>query len=122
MPHAQSWRPLRPLRFFAALKAVWYDTQKAARLKRFLDAQERLTVWPAKLKDKLLVLEYLASRFEWQRTYHEKEVNAVLNEWHTFGDWALLRRYLCDYGFFNRQSDGSAYWRVAEDTRSDNNV
>lgn len=84
------------------------------RVQRFLDAQGRLTVWPARLQDKLLVLEYLAARFEPGRRYHEKEVNAILHEWHTFGDWALLRRYLYDCGFMERKSDGSAYWRTPD--------
>lgn len=80
------------------------------RLKRFLDTQERVTVWPAKQQDKRLILEYLASKFEHKRNYSEKEVNALLNTWHTFEDYALLRRYLFDYAFLDRERDGSRYW------------
>lgn len=83
----------------------------------FLDAEGRLFVWPAKHKHKLLALEYLCSKFTPGQRYSEKEVNAILNQFHTFGDWALLRRYLVDYGFLNRVSNGSAYWRVEEQDR-----
>lgn len=81
------------------------------RLRRFLDAQERVTTWPAKQQDKRLVLAYLATKFEAERHYTEKEVNALLNAWHTFADYALLRRYLFDYGWLDRERDGSRYWR-----------
>ena len=52
----------------------------------------------------------LATRFQPGRDYAEKEVNAMLVEGHTFGDWALLRRILCDWEFLDRESDCSRYW------------
>jgi len=30
--------------------------------------------------------------------------------WHTFGDWALLRREMYDLDIFHREKDGSTYW------------
>jgi hypothetical protein len=42
----------------------------------------------------------------------EKEINLLLNENHLFGDHALLRRWLCDYGMMSRTRDGSEYRRV----------
>ena len=86
----------------------------AHRLVRFLDDQQRLCSWPAKHKDTLLVLAYLASRFDPTRHYSEQEVNALLNAWHTFGDHALLRRALFDYVFLDRSRDDSCYWRVPD--------
>jgi hypothetical protein len=58
-----------------------------------------------------LVLEYLASKFEVAIFYTEKEVNALLNVHHTFGDPAMLRRELFESGLIDRKRDGSAYWR-----------
>ncbi|NJP05437.1 MAG: DUF2087 domain-containing protein [Chloroflexaceae bacterium] len=81
------------------------------RLKRFLDTQARLVVWPSRHKDKILVRAYLATHGITGYQYTEKEINQVLNQWHTFGDWALLRRYLVDYGFLQRTSDGRTYWK-----------
>jgi hypothetical protein len=82
------------------------------RLRRFLDNRERVATWPAKQQDKRLVLKYLATKFEAERDYTEKEVNALLKAWHTFGDYVLLRRYLFDYGLLDRERNGSRYWRT----------
>ncbi len=46
-----------------------------------------------------------------QRRYGEREVDAILKQWHTFGDHATLRRDLYDNGFLGRTRDGSQYWR-----------
>ncbi len=80
-------------------------------LHRFLDSRGRLTMWPpAKQRDKLLILEYLASFFESGRTYSEQEVNELLLLHSTFKDSAALRRGLYEYRFVNRTRDGSQYW------------
>jgi diadenosine tetraphosphate (Ap4A) HIT family hydrolase len=78
----------------------------------FLDKQGRVKDWPSRkhLVSQPAVLVYLAEKFEPNRSYTEKEVNAILNQWATFGDWALLRRELFENGYLNRKKDGSAYW------------
>jgi hypothetical protein len=90
-------------------------------LKHYIDKEGRLTDWPSPRNKKglqRLALEYLASKFEFDRTYTEKEVNAILNQFHTFGDHALLRRELYDKRFFDRKVDGTAYWRTNPDQAS----
>ncbi|GIV96581.1 MAG: hypothetical protein KatS3mg057_1238 [Herpetosiphonaceae bacterium] len=82
-------------------------------LRRFLDNHERVKVWPARKTDQQLVLRYLASKFQPGVGYSEKEVNAILNRYHTFEDYALLRRSLYDYGFLERERNGSRYWLAA---------
>jgi hypothetical protein len=82
-------------------------------LQPFLDERGRLTKYPTKRSKQLLVLAYLAEKFTPGEFYTEKEVNAKLNEWHTFEDWALLRRDLCDGGFMARKENGSSYWKPA---------
>ena len=81
-------------------------------LKRFLDAQGRITLWPSKRRDQLLVLDYLASQFEPGRFYTEREVNTTLIEHITFEDYATLRRELYNYDFINRDRNGARYWRT----------
>ncbi|HEX5688663.1 MAG TPA: DUF2087 domain-containing protein, partial [Roseiflexaceae bacterium] len=83
-------------------------------LRRFLDAQGRATAWPTKRRDQLLLLEYLASQFEFDRDYTEKEVNGVLIEhMHPiFKDYAIIRRELYNYRYLDRERDGSRYWRL----------
>lgn len=80
-------------------------------LVRFLDSEGRVKIWPSKVAVKLLVLEYISEKFEIGRDYSEREVNAVLNEWHTFRDYFLLRRGIVDAGFLKRTKDGSRYWK-----------
>ncbi|MEW6686475.1 MAG: DUF2087 domain-containing protein [Candidatus Edwardsbacteria bacterium] len=80
--------------------------------KKYLDEKDRVKVWPSKRKIKLLVLEYLASKFEEGLYYSEKEVNIILNEFHTFSDPCLLRRELYAYGFLARTKDTSKYWKI----------
>jgi|SRR5688572_8983398 len=79
-------------------------------LRPFVDEAGRLRQWPTKQKTQRFAAAYLAERFERGRTYNERQVNELLNEWHTFGDWALLRRVLFDWGHLDRESDGSMYW------------
>jgi len=84
-------------------------------LNAYMDEAGRIHNWPTK-KRKLhqqLILEYLAGKFEMGRQYSEKEVNAILNQYHTFEDWALLRRELIERRLLSRSKDGSAYWRTS---------
>ena len=79
-------------------------------LKNFLDADHKLIQFPAKRKMKLQALFYLASKFDKEKVYTEKEVNDLLNQWHTFGDPATLRRELYNHMFLNREPSGASYW------------
>lgn len=80
-------------------------------VKPFLDSDGRIKQYPTKQPKKLLVLRYLWERFEDGRVYTEPEINAIINEWHTFGDHCLLRRELYDNWFLDREKDGTDYHR-----------
>lgn len=67
-----------------------------------------LSEFPAKEKRKVIIIKQLAKRFEPDRKYSEKEVNAILEG--AYHDYVTLRRYLIEYGFLNRLPDGSSYW------------
>ena len=82
------------------------------KVRRFLDAQFKVCIWPKKQADKELVITYLATKFEFNRSYDEKEVNQLLKEWHTFLDWPLLRRELFERGYFDRNLSGAHYSRL----------
>jgi hypothetical protein len=64
--------------------------------------------FPKKEKQKIAVLRQLIQRFEMNKKYTEKEVNEILQN--AFHDYVTLRRYLIEYGFLDRFSDGSYYW------------
>lgn len=77
---------------------------------RFLDG-ERIKQIPVKAAHKNYVLRYLASKFEPGKDYTEAQVNAVIDQWHTFGDYFILRRELADSGLLRRLPNGLKYWR-----------
>ncbi len=81
-------------------------------LATILDDEGRVKVWAAKQEVKHAILEYLASKFELGREYTEPEVNEVLRQWHTFEDWALLRREMFEKGLLNRAKNGATYWKT----------
>lgn len=80
---------------------------------KYLDREGRVKVWPSKGKKiaREEILQYLASKFDFQRDYKEREVNEILIQWHTFGDYFLLRRELIIAGLLSRTNDGSKYWK-----------
>lgn len=80
-------------------------------LERFLDEEGMIKQLPSKKEARLIVLAYLAEKFEAGKDYTEKQVNAIIDSWHTFGDYFLLRRELIDSGLMKRMSDGSRYWK-----------
>lgn len=81
-------------------------------LERYLDEEGRVTRWPGRKhkQDQEVILDYLASKFTPGKRYHERDVNAILSQFHTFEDWAMLRRELFERGYFNRTKDGAVYW------------
>lgn len=85
-------------------------------LTKLLNEAGQVTRWPTKPQEKTLVIEYLASKFSKDGDYSEKDVNELLKTWHTFSDWALLRRELFERGFLAREKNGSTYWRTELET------
>lgn len=84
-------------------------------LKNFLDEQGRIIRWPAKQSLKIQVIKYIASKFEDERFYTEKEVNETIDKWHTYGDYFMLRRGMIEYKLFDRTRNGSQYWKLKND-------
>ena len=84
-------------------------TEYPRELKPFLDEEGRVRQWPARHKTQRMAAALLAQRFEPGREYAEREVNERLMDGHTFGDWALLRRRLVDWGFMTREPGGVRY-------------
>lgn len=77
-------------------------------LRAFLDDDGRLTAMPAKHRKRLVVLDHIARVFTPGEKYSESEVNVLLRAFHD--DYAMLRRYLVDDGFMDREN--GVYWRT----------
>ena len=78
----------------------------------FINREGQLTKLPQKQKVRYALLTYLAGKFEPDRMYNEREVNTICEDWHTFGDYFLLRRELVEHGLLCRKRDGSEYWKA----------
>lgn len=86
------------------------EAKKKTSISAFLDDAGRIIRLPAPNRTKIPALAYLAAKFEEDRIYSEKEVNSIIDKWHTFGDYFILRRLLVDYGFLGRTPSGERYW------------
>jgi hypothetical protein len=71
-----------------------------------------LTQIPMRQKKKLVILRWLASKFQPDTMYTEREVNAIITPVHE--DFATLRRDLIDFGFLRRERGGGKYWLAPE--------
>lgn len=75
------------------------------------DDAGRLVRLPNKLSVQQMTMWALWTKFEANQKYTEKEVNAIINGFHTFGDQATLRRELVNMKLLGRKSDCSEYWK-----------
>jgi DNA-binding CsgD family transcriptional regulator len=75
-----------------------FESLEPLRLKRF----------PGKEKKKIVILRRIAEEFDHGRKYDELQMNEIIKE--IFDDYAVIRRYLIEYGFMDRTRDGKEYW------------
>jgi hypothetical protein len=75
------------------------------------DEAGRLVRLPNKFSVQQMAMWVLWTRFAARRDYTEKEVNAIVNAQHTFGDPATLRREMVNMKLLGRESDCSRYWK-----------
>jgi DNA-binding transcriptional ArsR family regulator len=69
---------------------------------------QRLKEIPASRKKRLVILKWLANKFDLGINYSEREVNDILKLYHP--DYATLRRELIGYQLMQR--DNGVYWRL----------
>jgi len=73
---------------------------------------KRIIDFPTKEKKWLAILRWVATYFEPDKRYTEKQVNAILSPINA--DYATLRRNLIEYGFMRRERGGGDYWLTPE--------
>ena len=61
----------------------------------------KLTVFPRKQEQMLIILDEVANKFEPNKQYKEQDINVILEEVNE--DYCTLRRSLVDYGYLTRQ-------------------
>jgi hypothetical protein len=84
------------------------ETDKIKTLQHYFNENGQLIAFPSKEKKKIIILTEIAKNFKPNQTYTEKEINRILTR--IFDDFVILRRYLIQYGFLERQTDGTTYW------------
>ena len=94
-------------------------TKREVSIAAFLDDKGKIRQIPIPNRTRLPVLTYLAGKFGIDRIYNEKQVNEIINLWHTFGDYFILRRLLVDYGFLGRTANGAEYWVIKKEEKDD---
>jgi hypothetical protein len=87
------------------------DHALVEKVARNFDIAGRLTRWPPKPSHHELCLWFIWSRIPAMQPFTEREISDFLDRHHTFGDHALLRRALYDFGMVYRTRDGSEYRR-----------
>lgn len=83
-----------------------------SKLINLLDGDGLLEHWPSKRSVQLEALEYIANKIDKGAQFTEAEINVKLKSLHTFGDWAILRRELCETGYLKRDKNGYCYERT----------
>jgi|TARA_Y100000780_G_scaffold136206_1_gene122661 hypothetical protein len=73
---------------------------------------DKIIRWPKKQSDKIYIIEFLSTKFECDKHYSEKDVNVIINRYHSFNDVPLLRRELISRQYLARKDDGSKYWKI----------
>ncbi len=85
-------------------------------LRGYINKDGKFDRMPGKRQKKkvAMMLQFLARQFEVGKKYTEKEVNAILNQHHSFNDPATLRRLMFGSRLINRTLDGRSYWLTKE--------
>ncbi|MCL1990482.1 MAG: DUF2087 domain-containing protein [Defluviitaleaceae bacterium] len=70
----------------------------------------KLLMIPKKQTVKLEIFAFFHHLFESDKSYHESEINNIIKEY--YADYAIIRRYLVDYKFLNRDEAGIVYKKI----------
>ena len=81
-------------------------------MEKLINELDKIVRWPKKPSDKEKVIEFLSTKFEYEKRYTEKGINTIIDKFHLFEDIALLRRELVSRKKLDRTDDGSSYWKV----------
>lgn len=84
------------------------DKERENTIKNYMDENGAIKTYPAKEKNKIIVLSEIVKNFSKGKKYSEKEINRILKR--VYDDYATIRRALIEYGFIERSNDCSTYW------------
>ena len=96
------------------LTSIDLDQEQQKIIRNYILPDGTLKMIPTQRKKIIAVCQYVIDVFKFQVDYSEKEVNDILGRFHP--DTTTLRRYLVEYDYLARKSDGSRYWRMENKT------
>lgn len=108
----RNYQHLRALSTTAPMAAPAPDLAKVEKVGRYFDAEGRMTSWPSRFAHQELGFWVFWSRIPAGQVFSEREISAMLRDWHLFGDHALIRRGMVDGRLLSRTQDGREYRRV----------
>src|SRR5687768_6254949 len=68
-------------------------------LNPYLNEDGHITTWPTDEQARRDIRDYLAHKIPTGVAYTEAEIDAILSQWHTFGDPAMLRHEIKRVGW-----------------------
>ena len=92
----------------------WNEADK--KVLRDYTAEGRVPNLPSKVNKWQVILRWIATKFEPNKHYTEKQVNAILRDINE--DYATVRRYMIDFGYMRRELGGGDYWLTPENEKS----
>lgn len=105
--HAPKFVPVHPTATMVDDRYNITEEEQVSTLEKYMK-NGKLTKFPLKQKQKLIVLREIVKQLERQKDYTEKQLNEVIKN--IYEDYVMIRRYLIEYGFLDRKVDGSLYW------------
>ena len=89
------------------------DEKSRKVLTTYLNPDGSIRFLPHQIAKFMIILRHVIQAFSADAVYSEKEVNAILAQFHE--DISGLRRGLVDAGLLKRERDGSRYWCPARE-------
>jgi len=88
------------------------DLNQVEKAARYFDDQGVLMSWPSRLNLQTLSQWVFWSRLPRGAVFTEREISDLIQDWHDFGDHALIRRAMVDARMLERTVDGRQYRRI----------
>jgi len=81
-------------------------------MNKLINELDQIIRWPKKPSNKKEVIKWISEKFKFEKQYSEKEINKIIDNYHSFNDTPLIRRELVSQKFLDRKDDGSVYWKI----------
>ena len=72
---------------------------------KFINGFDEIVRWQKEPSDKKMVIKYLATKFDYNKEYTEKDVNKIIYKINLFTDIPLLRKELVSQRMLCRKDD-----------------